>query len=61
MIFGYKPAQVAKALVGALIAGGGSLAIAAEDGLTLAEGISAAVIALTAFGGVFGTTNEPTL
>ena len=48
----------AKAIYAFLSAGVGSLAVAAIDhGITQAEGLAAASVALIAFGGVYGIKN----
>lgn len=50
----------AKAFLAFLIAGVGSLAVAAVDnGISLAEGLTAASVALIALGGVYGVKNAP--
>ena len=52
-----KPAPYAKAIVGALITGLGSLYQAADGGVTLQEGIAVAIATLTALAVVWGVPN----
>jgi len=50
----------AKAITSGVIALLGSLAVAAADNaITLGEGLIAASVAAAAFGGVYGIRNEP--
>ena len=52
--------RYAKAIVGALIAGCGTVGTALADGhITATEWLLAAITALTALGGVWATTNAP--
>lgn len=52
--------SAAKAILAFLIAGSGSLAVAAVDNsITMGEGIVAASVALVALGAVYGVKNAP--
>lgn len=48
-----------KAIVGALVAGLGTLQLALPDGITVYEWISVAVTTLVAFGAVWQVPNKP--
>lgn len=57
-----KPAEYAKAIVGAVVAGLTALATAFDaEGVTGAEWVGIAVVALSTFGSVFATPNTDPL